>query len=452
MKKILSLIILLLIGGSLFSQNLRLKRLRADTVIISNYQFSRSDTLLKWSNDTVKMGFTKGSAADPFVVVYVDTLLGSFPSIDSCLDYIKVKRIASCSPLWLSSPDSVWVTGELRQIDGSVAFRGTSGANPFHNDGTLFMWYGAKAALRAGYGNQNQWTTSNIGDYSVALGYNVIASGKYSFAANGGNIGTNNIASGDFSFVCGQNNLSSANSSFSGGTNCSATNGGTFVFGVASSAMAQNSYAIGNTLIANKFNQIVFGFQNDTTKNTLLSVGNGYAAVRSNSLEVYADSVVRTPGKFVQYFPEHSFTEYSDNTGYAVQISSAGTWYDVSDSTANRYNPDEMIGFQYDNDTLVYVGYDDAHLRFTVSISSSGTNAHDFIFRVYNVTDGAEVAVQKHVTTTGAGNRQSVTLLGYDHNASIGDRYVIQVSNQTAGANVQIFDIGIFCDVTHYVH
>lgn len=150
MKKILSLIILLLIGGSLFSQNLRLKRLRADTVIISNYQFSRSDTLLKWSNDTVKMGFTKGSAADPFVVVYVDTLLGSFPSIDSCLDYIKVKRIASCSPLWLSSPDSVWVTGELRQIDGSVAFRGTSGANPFSNDGNLFMWYGAKGALRAG--------------------------------------------------------------------------------------------------------------------------------------------------------------------------------------------------------------------------------------------------------------------------------------------------------------
>lgn len=431
----------------------------ADTVGI----YVLSDTAYIWNNkghlrlDTIIFAdgtkiYTNDSSTLTIIKLQTDTIIGSNPSLDSCVEYLKVKHIASCSPLWLSSPDSVWVTGELRQIDGSVAFRGNAGLNPFHNDGTLFMWYGAKGALRAGYGNQNQWTTSNIGDYSVALGYNVIASGKYSFAANGGNIGTNNIASGDFSFVCGQNNLSSANSSFSGGTNCSATNGGTFVFGVASSAMAQNSYAIGNTVISNKNNQIVFGFQNDTTKNTLLSVGNGYAAVRSNALEVYADSVVRTTGKLVEYKPEHAFGYYADNTGYPVQISSANTWYDMTDSTAIRTTGVETVGFQNDNDTLIYDGYDDAHLYFTFTASVAGTNTQDFEMRVFNITDNTEIPGTDLFTTTGATNRTNVTILAYDKNANKGDRYIVQIRNLSAAANLQVYRYMAKISVEHYVH
>ncbi|NLH78229.1 MAG: hypothetical protein GX465_14450, partial [Acidobacteria bacterium] len=222
-------------------------------------------------------------------------------------------------------------------------------------------------------------------------------------------------------------------------------------FGVASSAMAQNSYAIGNTVISNKNNQIVFGFQNDTTKNTLLSVGNGYAAVRSNALEVYADSTVRTPGKFAQYEPDHSFVTYSNNTGYPVQIAVQSAWMDLTDSTAVRLTSVEVgDGFSNDNDTIVYNGYDDAHLKFTVSISMSGTNAHDLLIRVYNVTDGAAVQTMKHVSMPAATNRASVTLLGYDVNANVGDRYIIQVANTSAAANITIYDIGWLSEVTHY--
>jgi trimeric autotransporter adhesin len=66
---------------------------------------------------------------------------------------------------------------------------------PMEGSGTRFMWYGQKAAFRAGYINGTQWDDANIGLYSTALGENVralgnnaIAFGKNTVAANVGTI------------------------------------------------------------------------------------------------------------------------------------------------------------------------------------------------------------------------------------------------------------------------
>lgn len=624
----------------------------SDKVMFSDIPYQAGDTSLVVINDTVYKFVlaTVIKIKDSVIILQADTILGYNPLSDSCVVYFKVKHVASCSPLWLSSPDSVWITGDLRQIDGSVAFRGTSGDNPFHNDGTLFMWYGAKSALRAGYGNNDDWATDSIGNYSFALGYRVKAVGANSFSIGSRNraandssfaignsnkvtadenafaVGSGNSVKSDYgiivgnantinlsanqSYVYGRSNISGSSSSLllgdnnnngtgqnkiligfgnnnSGGIyqishgfnniiddslnfvigilNMTVTNarrnllfgnsnqiadgqrnvaignvntitsnksiaigdsneirGGTFtgennyvfgennwvscstftmVFGMnnadsaaansyiigkydtidqfcsdvaiigtqntihqstsngyiigANSAIfggADDVYLIGRNLFTNKPNQAVIGQYNDSTSNALFIVGNGTGVgAESNALEVYADSVVKTPGKFVQYYPDHAFLTYSNNTGYPVQIDVQGAWMDATDSTADRLTDDESNGFTYINDTLQYNGYTKAHIKFTVSISISGTNTHDFIFRVYNVTDGSPISVQKHITTTGATNRQSVTLLGYDHNANPGDKYIIQVQNNSAAADVQIFDFGIFCDVTHYV-
>lgn len=82
----------------------------------------------------------------------------------------------------------------------------------------------------------------------------------------------------------------------------------------------------------------------------------------------------------------------------------------------------------------------------------SGTNGNELLIRMYNVTDGAEVHTMKHVTMTGATNRASVTLLGSDPNANVGDRYIIQVANVSAAANITIYDIGWMSEILHYVH
>src|SRR5688500_1728883 len=53
---------------------------------------------------------------------------------------------------------------------------------PAEGSGTRMMWYPEKAAFRAGYIDGTQWGDANIGNYSVAIGSSVRASGDNSVA------------------------------------------------------------------------------------------------------------------------------------------------------------------------------------------------------------------------------------------------------------------------------
>lgn len=91
----------------------------------------------------------------------------------------------------------------------------TGGVNttaPIEGAGTRFMWYGPKAALRAGQINGTQWDDANIGLYSTAFGENVralgdnsIVVGKNSVAANTGTValGEGHTATGANSVALG---------------------------------------------------------------------------------------------------------------------------------------------------------------------------------------------------------------------------------------------------------
>ncbi len=91
----------------------------------------------------------------------------------------------------------------------------TGGVNttaPIEGSGTRFMWYAAKAALRAGQINGTQWDDANIGLYSTAFGENVralgdnaIVVGKNSVAANTGTValGEGHTATGANSVALG---------------------------------------------------------------------------------------------------------------------------------------------------------------------------------------------------------------------------------------------------------
>jgi Chaperone of endosialidase/Head domain of trimeric autotransporter adhesin len=68
-------------------------------------------------------------------------------------------------------------------------------------EGTRMMWLPNTSSFRAGYVNGTQWDFANIGDYSVAMGYNSRASGDY--AAAFGNACT---AANTSSFAAGEGN------------------------------------------------------------------------------------------------------------------------------------------------------------------------------------------------------------------------------------------------------
>jgi hypothetical protein len=102
---------------------------------------------------------------------------------------------------------------------------------PVEGSGTRFMWYGQKAAFRAGSIDGTQWDDANIGLYSTALGENVralgdnaIAFGKSTVAAN---VGT--IAMGEGCTATGANSVALGYGS-STSTSAGSPRQGSFVF------------------------------------------------------------------------------------------------------------------------------------------------------------------------------------------------------------------------------
>ncbi len=110
----------------------------------------------------------------------------------------------------------------------------TGGVNttaPAEGSGTRFMWYAAKAALRAGQINGTQWDDANIGLYSTAFGENVRALGDNAIV-----VGKNSVAANTGTVALGEGHTATgANSVALGyGASTSTINGsprtGTFVF------------------------------------------------------------------------------------------------------------------------------------------------------------------------------------------------------------------------------
>ena len=156
----------------------------------------------------------------------------------------------------------------LHVADSSVVF--TSG-NPMINNapptpvsgiGTRLMWYPAKASLRAGFVNADQWNAQNIGYYSIALGQNVMASGDHSVA-----LGYQSIASG--------------NGSFAVGYTANALNGNAIAMGYGAGANNSHSVAIGNAAIAGAPNAMALGTNATATGIQSVAIGSG---TRSQSI------------------------------------------------------------------------------------------------------------------------------------------------------------------------
>lgn len=115
---------------------------------------------------------------------------------------------------------------------------GNSGATPTSGAGTRLMWIPAKYSFRAGQVTGTQWDADNIGNYSVAIGYNTKASGVYSLAFNSAT-----TASGDGSFAIGYGNSAT-------GTSASALGYWTRATGQGSLAGGYNSSYDGTSITA----------------------------------------------------------------------------------------------------------------------------------------------------------------------------------------------------------
>ena len=169
-------------------------------------------------------------------------------------------------------------------------------------------------------GNRN--SSSNIGRFSVAEGYNITASGDYSHAE-----GYSSVASGDYSHAEGlgtnadgsqshaegnETNARGANS-HAEGSQTSAYGGASHAEGYYTNAQGDYSHAGGYYTTAYFDYQTVIGKHNNNKSTTLFEVGNGTSNnAKSNAFEVYSDGKFSLDNGTTKF----KFTSYNGNDGY----------------------------------------------------------------------------------------------------------------------------------------
>ncbi|RXR24073.1 tail fiber domain-containing protein [Flavobacterium stagni] len=177
---------------------------------------------------------------------------------------------------------------------GAVTINGTDGlvtTGIFGNGavapsgaGTKMYFNPKKAAFRAGNVNGTQWDDVNIGNYSMALGQNVIASGSNSVAFGG-----STTASGSSSAAFGSVSYATSDAAFVAGIFNSASGVASTAFGYRSVASGVASTALGNDNYARSFGETVIGI--GATDYTPINTVNSFPSSATDRLFVVGNGI-----------------------------------------------------------------------------------------------------------------------------------------------------------------
>ena len=190
-------------------------------------------------------------------------------------------------------------SGEFKSIAGLVQNTTNTTADDFvfgstsladiagTNDDNRMFFNKSKGAFRAGQVTGAQWNDANVGNQSIALGSNTIASGFVSTAMGNGSVSS-----------------SAASTAMGYGTTASGTN--STAMGNNSVASGYVSIAMGHFATAPSYGETTLGTYATTytpvavttfdAADRVFSVGNGIATARSNAMTLFKN------GNFISYF------------------------------------------------------------------------------------------------------------------------------------------------------
>ncbi len=220
--------------------------------------------------------------------------------------------------------------------DGGFVVRGTfeQGLIPASGEGVRMMWFPTKFAFRAGrVGEGSYWDEGNIGNGSVAFGYNNRASGENSVA-----LGEGAIASG--SRTLSFNGTASAVGAIALGSGAQATSDDALAMGPSSIAGGLASIVLGPSIANGNFG-VAIGLQNSASGQYSVAIGkNARTAQRQGSLvlgdgcaAVSSDSVYATANnQFVARGCGGIRFYTTRNLSSGVEVASGGgAWSSISD-------------------------------------------------------------------------------------------------------------------------
>ena len=158
----------------------------------------------------------------------------------------------------LSTGSFNWGGGGLQTGDASLS-------------GPVFLWYPTRAALWAGFAAAGEIQDSNIGQYSIALGYENSATSQYTTA-----IGGNDSVSGNYATAIGVGNTVSGQGGVAVGDNNTVTSSGVAI-GNYNPSGASNSVQIGLQAFAYGSNSVSIGSHCIAVGTYSFASGDGYA-------------------------------------------------------------------------------------------------------------------------------------------------------------------------------
>ena len=235
---------------------------------------------------------------------------------------------------------------DLSNVNGLVAAGTESSGNaPASGAGTRFMWYPNRSALRAGRVTGDQWDAGNVGNRSVAFGYNSRATGHASFA-----VGSGTTANGETAVAMGANSTAVGYAVAIGSSNA-ALGGHAIAMGLGSTATGIGSIAVGNRTTAGASYAIALGDQVVANGPSSMALGQNASTNGKLGAFVYGDRSTSTPvrAQINNHFVVRaariwlgSTSNATATTGRFIEtstgayLSSGGTWVNSSDVNRKR--------------------------------------------------------------------------------------------------------------------
>ncbi|SCY37238.1 tail fiber domain-containing protein [Flavobacterium caeni] len=264
--------------------------------------FERSDALIMLKTGLTRLPSTTNAmidAADGKAIVTKEYLQGNTSgTLDQAYDFGGAGAgrniTADTGAVLVSGNDGLQVTGTF----GSGATIDLAGA------GTKMFFNPRKAAFRAGRALTANWDDANVGNYSMALGINTLASGYTTFAGGyyteatasyATAMGFQSVASGNTSSAFGSGTLASGSGSTAMGVNTTASGNYSTATGFATTAAGIYAIATGINSTANNSASTAMG--NDTTAsgNASTAMGHNHTAYSFGETVVGIGATVYTP-------------------------------------------------------------------------------------------------------------------------------------------------------------
>ena len=251
--------------------------------------------------------------------------------------------------------------------DGGIIAKGTLGSGrtlTTEGQGTRFIWYPYKAAIRAGHVNNDEWSHDNIGRFSAAFGDQNIASGEYSVVSGGaaneasGNSstvsgGTRNYATGEGAVIGGgayttdpldgENRASALNSTIGGGKGHLASANYSVIAGGQANQTTGNYSTVsgGQQNHATALGATVAGGQQNTASGDYSFVGGGQSSTASGlnaSIVGGQDNLASGDHSFVGGGQNNTADALVSTIGGGADNTASGDFSTISGGSRNSIN------------------------------------------------------------------------------------------------------------------